>query len=31
LALASVRSLEMIPLIWLNSSSYMTMSGAAIR
>ena len=30
LALASTRSFEMIPLIWLNSSSYITMSGAAI-
>ena len=30
LALASTRSFEMIPLIWLNSSSYITMSGAAM-
>ena len=30
LALASIRSFEMTVLIWLNSSSYITMSGAAM-
>ena len=31
LALASTRSFEMFCLIWLNSSSYITISGAGIR